>query len=51
MEKDFEAEELAIRDLSQAVRVFFLESCRWNNSDSGPTILAKIKENLEFDEV
>lgn len=34
VEKDFEAEELAIKDISEAVRVFFIESSRWNNSDT-----------------
>jgi cancer susceptibility candidate protein 1 len=42
---------LAIKDLSEAIRSFYIESSRWNNSDTGETIVAKIKENLEFDEV
>lgn len=50
MEKDQEAEELAIRDISEAVRAFYIESSRWNNSDLGETVAVKIKENLEFDE-
>jgi cancer susceptibility candidate protein 1 len=48
--KDRGAEELAIKDLSEAVRSFYIESSRWNNSDTGETVVAKIKENLEFDE-
>lgn len=50
IQKDPAAEELAIRDLSEAVRAFYIESSRWNNSDTQETIVAKIKENLEFDE-
>ena len=49
--KDSGAEELAIKDLSEAIRSFYIESSRWNNRDTGETIVAKIKENLEFDEV
>lgn len=48
--KDPAAEELAIRDLSEAVRSFYIESSRWNSSDTEETVVAKIKENLEFDE-
>lgn len=50
VEKDQEAEELAIRDISEAVRAFYIESSRWNNSDLAETVAVKIKENLEFDE-
>lgn len=51
MEKDSGAEELAIKDLSEAIRSFYIESSRWNNRDTGETVVAKLKENLEFDEV
>ncbi|CAD8074725.1 unnamed protein product [Paramecium primaurelia] len=50
VQKDEAAEELALTDLSEAVRGFFIESSRWNNSDTGQQIIAKIKENPEFDE-
>lgn len=33
--KDELAEELALTDLAEAVRGFFIESSRWNNSDTG----------------
>ncbi|CAK64192.1 unnamed protein product (macronuclear) [Paramecium tetraurelia] len=50
VQKDEGAEELALNDLSEAVRGFYIESSRWNNSDTGPQIVVKLKENPEFDE-
>lgn len=51
IQKDDDAEELAIMDLSEAVRGYFIESSKWNNSDTAECIVAKLKENPEFDEV
>lgn len=48
--KDEGAEELALSDLGEAVRGFFIESSRWNNSETGGCIVTKIKENPEFDQ-
>lgn len=42
---------MALTDLGEAVRGFFIESSRWNNTDTAQCILVKIKENPEFDEV
>ncbi len=40
---------MAISDISQAVRSFYIESSRLNGVEANETIIAKIKENLEFD--
>lgn len=49
--KNEQAEELALSDLGEAVRGFFIQSSRWNNSATGECIVARIKENNEYDEV
>ncbi|CAD8176623.1 unnamed protein product [Paramecium octaurelia] len=46
VQKDEAAEELALTDLSEPVRGFFIESSRWNNSDKASQIALKYRKIL-----
>lgn len=47
--KQQEAEELAILDISMNIRTFAFRSTKWNKNVEGEIVLARIRENLEFD--
>lgn len=48
--KNQKAEELAISNITQAVRSFFIKSSRFSYQLPEDKILCRIRENLEFDE-
>ncbi|OMJ83049.1 hypothetical protein SteCoe_16080 [Stentor coeruleus] len=47
--KSQEAEELAILDISMNIRTFAFRSTKWNKQVGGDMVLARIRENLEYD--
>lgn len=47
--KNKEAEELAIFDISMNIRTYAFRSTKWNRMVEGDIILARIRENLEYD--
>jgi hypothetical protein len=48
-QKSRDAEELAIFDISMNIRTFAFRSTKWNRLVEGDVVLARIRENLEYD--
>ena len=48
-QKNRDAEELAIFDIAMNIRTFAFRSTKWNRMVEGDVVLARIRENLEYD--